>query len=36
MNHLIVQLRQIATGNREGGFFLMIGRKSPEEKSRGV
>jgi SAM-dependent methyltransferase/uncharacterized protein YbaR (Trm112 family) len=34
MNHLIAQLRQIVAGNREGGFFLMIGRKSPGETAR--
>ena len=28
LDHVLVQLREIATGNREGGFFLMIGRKS--------
>ncbi len=28
LDHALVQLREIATGNREGGFFLMIGRKS--------
>jgi SAM-dependent methyltransferase len=26
-DHLRVQLRQIVDGNREGGFFIMIGRK---------
>lgn len=28
LDHLIAQGTQVATGNREGGFFLMIGRKS--------
>ena len=27
LDHFVSQFRQIATGNREGGFFLMIGRK---------
>lgn len=27
LDHILVQLRQIAAGNREGGFFLMIGRR---------
>ena len=28
-DHFWVQARQIVTGSREGGFFLMVGRKSP-------
>ena len=27
IDHALVQFREIVTGNREGGFFLMIGRK---------
>jgi len=27
LEHLLAQLQQISAGNREGGFFLMIGRK---------
>jgi 2-polyprenyl-3-methyl-5-hydroxy-6-metoxy-1,4-benzoquinol methylase len=27
MDHLLVQTREIVTGSREGGFFIMIGRK---------
>jgi SAM-dependent methyltransferase len=30
LDHGLAQLMQIATGNREGGFFLMIGRKKTE------
>ena len=29
LDHFLVQTRQIATGSREGEFFLMIGRKAP-------
>ena len=29
--HLREQLKQIVTGNREGGFFLMIARKGHDE-----
>ena len=31
LDHFWVQLKQVFTGSREGGFFIMIGRK-PEEK----
>jgi len=31
LDHFLVQTREIVTGSREGGFFLMIGRK-PEER----
>jgi carbamoyltransferase len=27
IEHLLAQIRQIVTGNREGGFYLMVGRK---------
>jgi len=27
MDHFRAQMRLVASGNREGGFFLMIGRK---------
>jgi hypothetical protein len=27
LEHLATQLAQVVTGNREGGFFVMIGRK---------
>jgi hypothetical protein len=27
LERVLAQWRQIATGSREGGFFLMIGRK---------
>jgi hypothetical protein len=27
LEHFLAQLQQISAGNREGGFFLMIGRK---------
>jgi hypothetical protein len=26
-DHLLAQAAQVVTGNREGGFFIMIGRK---------
>ncbi len=29
LDHFLVQAREIVTGNREGGFFIMIGRKPP-------
>jgi SAM-dependent methyltransferase len=28
LDHFLVQLQQTVTGNREGGFFVLIGRKS--------
>jgi SAM-dependent methyltransferase len=28
LDHFLVQAREVVTGNREGGFFLLIGRKS--------
>jgi carbamoyltransferase len=31
-DHLIAQAKQIVTGNREGGFFLMIGQRPPSSK----
>jgi SAM-dependent methyltransferase len=31
LDHFVVQARQIISGSREGGFFLMIGRKSEED-----
>ena len=31
LDHLLVQLKQVVTGSREGGFFLMIGRKPAED-----
>ena len=30
-DHFLSQLRQVGTGNREGGFFVMIGRKGGAE-----
>jgi len=27
LDHLLVQAREVVTGNREGGFFVMIGRR---------
>ena len=30
IDHMLVQTREVFTGSREGGFFLMIGRK-PEQ-----
>jgi hypothetical protein len=27
LDHMVVQIQQIAAGNREGGFFLMIGQR---------
>jgi hypothetical protein len=27
LEHFLIQLREIVTGSREGGFFIMIGRK---------
>jgi carbamoyltransferase len=29
LDHFLVQLREVVTGSREGGFFIMIGRKPP-------
>jgi len=34
LEHFVTQLQQIVTGNREGGFFLMIGRKPLQSDSR--
>lgn len=31
VEHLLVQLKQVVTGSREGGFFVMIGRKPDAE-----
>jgi len=31
LDHLLVQTREVVTGSREGGFFLIIGRK-PEQR----
>jgi SAM-dependent methyltransferase len=30
MDHFLVQAREVVTGNREGGFFIMIGRKAEQ------
>ena len=35
LDHVLVQLHEIATGNREGGFFLMIGRKREGGENHG-
>jgi hypothetical protein len=35
LEHALVQLREIVTGSKEGGFFLMIGRKK-EGQARGT
>jgi SAM-dependent methyltransferase len=36
LEHYLVQAREVVTGNREGGFFLMIGRKPQLSVSRSV
>jgi carbamoyltransferase len=36
LEHYLVQAREVVTGNREGGFFLMIGRKPQLSISRSV
>jgi carbamoyltransferase len=33
LNHFLVQTREVFTGSREGGFFLMIGRKPELQRS---
>lgn len=33
-DHFLVQAREIITGNKEGGFFLMIGRKTAGRPAR--
>jgi len=30
MDHFLAQAREVVTGNREGGFFIMIGRKAEQ------
>ena len=33
LDHFLVQTREIVTGSREGGFFIMIGRKPLRERA---
>ena len=33
-SHFLVQARQIVTGSREGGFFIMIGRRPSDHHQR--
>ena len=34
LDHFLVQSREIVTGSREGGFFIMIGRKPARTAGR--
>ena len=36
LDHFLVQSREIVTGSREGGFFIMIGRKPTHAQARTI